>query len=228
MTLSFVGYESKADLLTRFAAQKRVLHLGAVGCTLGSTQAKVDAAASSVHAFLTRISTCVGIDLDREAVAGLTEAGVFDNLIAADVQTLSRDQIPLPTIDVIVAGDVIEHLSNPGAMLDSMRRLSDEGTKLVITTPNALGLPNFMRYGMNRFRDSPDHVCSFSYMNLESLLGRHGWVVEELYTCHQSGAEKRNAGALFHAGRWFFRSRPRFGGTLFAVARASLPAVSYG
>jgi hypothetical protein len=75
MTVLFAGYESKADLLTRFAAQKRVLHLGAVGCTLGSTQAKVEAAASSVHAFLTRISTCVGIDIDRDAVEGLTGVG---------------------------------------------------------------------------------------------------------------------------------------------------------
>jgi 2-polyprenyl-3-methyl-5-hydroxy-6-metoxy-1,4-benzoquinol methylase len=219
MTVAFSGYASKAELLSRFAARRHVLHLGAIGCTLGSLAEKVQAAERSVHAYLTRISTCVGIEIDQEAVRAMTEAGLFDNLIAADVQYLSRSDIPLPRIDIIVAGDVIEHLSNPGSMLENMRRLSDPDTKLIVTTPNAMGLPNFMRYTLNRFRDSPDHVCTFNHMNLASMLDRHGWHLEQLYSCYQPRANEFNRRAMFLTGRWFLRSQPRFGGTLFAVAR---------
>src|SRR5687768_5028729 len=116
------SYGSKQELLTMFVQGKRVLHLGAVGCTLGTIKEKIAAAPTSVHAHLSRISTCVGVDIDTEGVSALTDAGVFDNLIVGDVQTLSRGEISLSTIDVIVAGDLIEHLSNPGAMLDSLHR----------------------------------------------------------------------------------------------------------
>jgi hypothetical protein len=37
----FAGYASKTELLTRFAGGKQVLHLGAVGCTLESVDAKI-------------------------------------------------------------------------------------------------------------------------------------------------------------------------------------------
>lgn len=218
-TARFTGFAPKTELLSKFAGGRRVLHLGAVGCTLQSTEAKIAAARQSVHAFLTRISTCVGIDIDTDAVEALTEAGIFDNLIAGDVEALTRDQIPLPFIDLIVAGDVIEHLSNPGRMLDGMWRLSDPDTHLLVTTPNAMGLPNFLRYSLGRFRDSPDHVSAFNPITLANLLDRHGWVVEEQYTCHQAGASSRNALVLFRAGTALFKLFPRLGGTLFVIAR---------
>jgi hypothetical protein len=196
-----------------------VLHLGAIGCTLGTTDAKIAAAPRSIHALLTDVSTCIGVDTDAEGVRALPEAGIFENLIVADVEKLSREEIALPTIDVVVAGDIIEHLSNPGSMLDSIHAIGGPETRLLVTTPNALGLPNFLRYGLDRWTDGRDHVCSFNRDTLSNLLTRHGWIVEELQTCYQAGAHRRNSPVLFWLGRGLFRWLPRLGGTLFAVAR---------
>jgi hypothetical protein len=219
LTQSFAGYSSKEELLLRFVRGRCVLHLGAIGCTSASTAAKIAAAPHSIHSLLSSVSTCVGVDTDAEGVRALTEAGVFDNLITADVQRLSSNEIPLPTIDVIVAGDVIEHLSNPGSMLDSLYAIGGRETRLIVTTPNALGLPNFLRYSVNRWTDGEDHVCSFNRDSLGNLLRRHGWLVEQMQTCYQAGAGQRNMSILFWLGCRVFQWRPRFGGTLFAVAR---------
>ena len=194
-----------------------MLHLGAIGETLGSTSAKIESASTSIHALLSRVSTCVGVDNDAEGVRAFTEAG-FDNLIVGDVQSLSREEIPLNSIDIVVASDVIEHLSNPGSMLESIHAASTPETCLLLTTPNAMGLPNFLRYSVDRWTDGADHVCSFNRDTLANLLGRHGWVIEEMQTCYQAGARERNVSLLFWVGQRVFRWAPRFGGTLFAVA----------
>ncbi len=53
-------------------------------------------------------------------------------MVQADVETMDLGE----TYDVIVAGDIIEHLSNPGRFLGAVsRHLNKEGVFLV-TTPN--------------------------------------------------------------------------------------------
>jgi hypothetical protein len=42
------------------------------------------------------------------AIKAIAEAGIFDNAIVADARTVSRDEIRLDRIDLIVAGDIIE------------------------------------------------------------------------------------------------------------------------
>ena len=64
--------------------------------------------------------------------------------------------------DVIVIGDLIEHLSNPGLMLYRIKKFCDERTKIIITTPNAFGLLNFIRYSINKFKEGNEHVMSFN------------------------------------------------------------------
>jgi SAM-dependent methyltransferase len=219
MSGSFLGYASKEDLLIRAVSGKRIVHVGAVGCTLQTVEEKMAAAGGSVHALLSRISTCVGIDVDAEGVQAMSR--LFDNLIVADIHSLTREEIPLPSIDAFVAGDVIEHLSDPGGMLESIGRLSGPETRLVLTTPNAVGLPNFVRYCRGRSIDGEDHVCSFNRFTLENLLRRHGWIIDELYACHQSAAERRYGRKLFRLGTTLLKRYPHLGGTLFADASRS-------
>lgn len=212
-----MGYRAKAELVGRLAANRKVLHLSAVGETCSNTEARVKAAENSVHAELTRASArCVGVDHDQPSIDLLTKRGVFDNLKCADVRTLSPDEIDLPTVDVIVAGDVLEHLSEPGMMLDSALRLAEPTTRLVIAVPNALGLMVFLRYMRGVVVEGEDHVCAFNIYTLANLLKRHGWEPLRAYTCYQKHAESSRG---FRVGRAVFRRLPRLGGTLLIIAR---------
>ena len=50
-----------------------------------------------------------------------------------------------PPADLVVAGEVIEHLDDPGSFLDGLHALVAPGGLLVVTTPNAAGLVNAAR-----------------------------------------------------------------------------------
>jgi SAM-dependent methyltransferase len=72
----------------------------------------------------------VGVDHDAEGVAALQSAGY--HAVCANVQTLDLGW----QFDTIVAGELIEHLDNPGLFLTAVRRHLKPGGKLILTTPN--------------------------------------------------------------------------------------------
>jgi trans-aconitate methyltransferase len=160
---------------------------------------------------------CIGIDINAEAIEAIAEAGIFDNAIVADARTVSRDEIPLDRIDLIVAGDIIEHLSDPGALLVNVARLMDPDSRLALTTPNAVGLAGFLRYVRGGSLEGDAHVVSFNRYSLGNLLQQHGWAVDWWATCYQLQAAERH-GVMFSLGRELFRRWPYLGGTLLVVA----------
>jgi 2-polyprenyl-3-methyl-5-hydroxy-6-metoxy-1,4-benzoquinol methylase len=117
---------------------------------------------------------------------------------------------------VIVAGDIIEHLSNPGRLLDGVHALCGPDTAVIVTTPNAFGLVNYLRYLRGVFADGDEHVVTFNPANLVSLVERHHFTVDTVATCHQEAAAHS---ALFPLGAWLLKRFPKLGGTLFVVAR---------
>lgn len=215
--MKVLGYGSKSSLLARFAADRNVLHLGAVGEAHGTAEARVRAAMSSVHADLTKVArTCVGVDIDRVSVAALSERGIFSNLVVADATQLTPGDINLSPIDVIIASDIIEHLPRPADLLTCALQLADSETLLVVTTTNALGLLLFARNTLGRPIEGWDHVCSFNLATLGNMLVRTGWCPLEAYTCHQKLAATSRS---FKVGRLLFKLVPRWGGTLLVTAK---------
>ena len=80
--------------------------------------------------------------------------------------------------DFIFAGDIIEHLSNPGLFLDKCaEHLSKQG-KLVITTPNCFNLFSVAEK-LIRSEPSvnPDHTMYFNHTTIKKLLEKNGWKV---------------------------------------------------
>lgn len=82
--------------------------------------------------------------------------------------------------DVIFAGDLIEHLSNPGLFLDSCARNLKEGGRLILTTPNCFNLFNMTeKLSKSEPTVNKDHTCYFNIKTLRQLLIKNGWVIAE-------------------------------------------------
>jgi SAM-dependent methyltransferase len=202
----------------------KVLHLGCVGFADPALRAQAVAspesarrvAEASLHGALCRVSDAWGIDFCREAIDIFERLGIFSRLFHGNAEKLEEVDLE-QTFDLIIVGDLIEHLSNPGRMLEGIKRFCTRDTRIILTTPHAMGLPNYLRFLLGRADDGPEHVMTFSARHLENLLERHGYEVEEMATCHQPHARKK--GALFTTGTLFMRRFPRLGGTLYAVAR---------
>jgi 2-polyprenyl-3-methyl-5-hydroxy-6-metoxy-1,4-benzoquinol methylase len=92
------------------------------------------------------------------------------------------------TYDVIFAGDLIEHLSNPGLFLEScLKHLKEDGF-LLITTPNTYNL--FSMAG-KLTRPEPivnsDHTCYFNTRTLSVLLKKNKWKATEVAHLYSVG-----------------------------------------
>jgi len=83
----------------------------------------------------------------------------------------TKEKIPLEdnSIDIIIAGEVIEHIRYPIFFLDECRRILKEGGKMVLSTPNICSLKN--RFKMF-FGQLPQHCCYPIYERKEN----HGHV----------------------------------------------------
>jgi 2-polyprenyl-3-methyl-5-hydroxy-6-metoxy-1,4-benzoquinol methylase len=209
--------ERDQEILSR-VTRRRVLHLGCVGFTDCPVDVKVSLARQSLHQQLTDCSECVGVDLDRESVRQLQERGIFKNVVFGDVERLEELSADLGKFDAVVAGDIIEHVSNPGRMLDGILTVLKPTGELILSTPNSMGLPAYIRYVTGGFREGAQHVLCFNAITLKQLLLRHGYKVTEAMSCYQSRARGIHR-LSFAAGSAFLKRFPKFGGTLLYVAR---------
>ncbi|HEX4885976.1 MAG TPA: methyltransferase domain-containing protein [Casimicrobiaceae bacterium] len=77
--------------------------------------------------------------------------------------------------DVVVAGELIEHVPSPLAFLQALvasPRLA--GCELVLTTPNATAVHNVIVGLASRESTHRDHLCILSYKTLSTLCARAG------------------------------------------------------
>jgi SAM-dependent methyltransferase len=134
-----------------------------------------------------------GIDRDAQGLEALAARGC-GNLVRADLEQL--DAAPLDrTFDVVVAGEVIEHLSNPGLFLAGVRRFMRDDSSLVITTVNAYCGMRFVAYALRgrcgrQEPVHPDHVAYLSYATLGHLVRRAG-LEPDRFLFYDLGVEHR-------------------------------------
>lgn len=149
---------------------KSVLHLGAVDYYNGEV--------CGLHKRLMKVAgSVVGLDIDADGIEKARSAGI-QNIIHGDLERLDEVNIA-SKFDIIVAGEIIEHLSNPGLFLAGVRRFFGSNTEMVVTTPNVFSLHRFLIALRGFEYVHPDHVCYYSYTTLEHLLIGHGFAVEE-------------------------------------------------
>ncbi len=71
-------------------------------------------------------------------------------------------------IDVIVAGEFIEHIEDPSAFLRMMKH-SFDGRTLILSTPNGMSISNSLMGVFRREVQHPDHLHNFTFKTLNTL-----------------------------------------------------------
>lgn len=181
----------RLDYIRKVCTGKKVLHLG---CTNYPYTREAIESNMLLHFELQQIAEKVyGFDFDQAGLDILAEYGATD-LHRADLQKLEDVEVN-ETFDVIVAGEMIEHLNNPGLFLEGIQRFMNENTLLVITTINAFCGMRFWIYGLRGKKGSiepvhPDHVAYYSYSTLNLLIERHDLEVEK-FMFYDLGKEHR-------------------------------------
>ena len=135
---------------------KRVLDLG---CRSGAlTRAYADG------------TEVVGVDVDRGALEEAAKLGI--ETIWADVD----EALPFDgaSFDIVVAGELLEHVRFPEHVVAEAARLLRPGGRLVGSVPNAFRLKNRLRFLAGRQPDSdPTHLRMFGPDDLRRLLAAY-------------------------------------------------------
>lgn len=190
----------RVEFIKQVCAGKKVLHLG---CTDHPFTQRAIENKMLLHFELEKeAKELYGFDYDLEGIDVLTKAG-GKNLFRADLEKL--DEVELDeTFDVIIAGEIIEHLSNPGLFLKGIKRFMHQETSLIISTINAYSALRFFMYGL-RGRGGAnepvhlDHVAYYSYSTLRLIINRENLIVNKFYF-YDIGPEHKQF------NRWFYNA----------------------
>lgn len=133
-----------------------------------------------LHAALAEVaSSIVGIDTSSEGVRWARSEG-YEAYVADGSSPAAIEALELEPADVVVAGEVIEHVDAPGPFLRGMLPLCAQHGRLITTTPNAYRVLNFLVLVTGRELIHPDHVAWHSPHTLATILRVSGWNVEYL------------------------------------------------
>lgn len=153
------------------ARGKSVIHVGFADHPLLDSRI---AAGTWLHARLAKVaSSLIGIDIDA-ADCAWAEARGFE---VYTVDASSEEQVAALALDpaeIVIAGEVIEHVDAPGPFLRAMRQL---GERLIVTTPNAYRPLNILAPLTGKEFIHTDHVAWHSPATLRRLLEKTGWEV---------------------------------------------------
>jgi 2-polyprenyl-3-methyl-5-hydroxy-6-metoxy-1,4-benzoquinol methylase len=169
----------REDWILRRCAGKIVLHLG---CTDSPLTVVKGNRGTLLHQKLANVcAKLIGVDLNQEGLELLNKQYRFENLHLHNVEQLDTLRLSEP-VDVIVAGEVLEHLDNVGLFFDGCKALlKPESGRILVTVPNALSIK---RIWASVIRGNehvhPDHTCYFSPRTLSEAARRHGMETVEM------------------------------------------------
>ena len=206
--------------LTDLVAGHRAVHVGFVDAGYQSMQT---GAGTWLHAHLDSVaSSLVGVDVDVDGV----ERARADGYEAYAADACDADAVAalgIEPAEVVLAGEVIEHVDAPGEFLEAMKHLVAPGGRLVLTTPNASSLGNALLAFGGIEITHPDHLLQFSWLTLDTLLRRHGWeplswatFVPSVKPLQGTGAKARVLEAGARGLIWIERTAGRLGAPFVA------------
>jgi SAM-dependent methyltransferase len=112
-------------------------------------------------------NSVVGVDVDPVALAKAAELGI------EPVEASVDERLPFDdaSFDAVVAGELLEHLAFPDALVAEVQRVLRHGGTFVGSVPNAFRLQSRLRFLRGRSpEDDPTHLRMFSPAAVRELL----------------------------------------------------------
>jgi len=178
-------YESRWEFIRPHVENKRVLDIGPAELVGTVNREKLE---RWIFGKIEKVAShSIGLENNTEQVEVLSDMGF--NIRQGDAEDFALGE----KFDVLVAGELIEHLSNPGKFLDHVRKHLLLDGKLLLTTPNRYSILTIFHVIMTgkvpAYRKPiAKHVAFFDEDAISSLLRRHGLAKIRIDYCKWVGA----------------------------------------
>lgn len=212
----------KTRFLLDLVRNRKALHLGCAGGLLTDEALEQYAhkfdASRNLHARMANAAAhMTGVDLSGEKIAVMSAAGLPSNFVVADITSDCLVPTLGDTYEVVVLGDVIEHLDNAGlALRNCAALLSDRGV-LVITTNNAFYFGGLVKLLANYESVNSEHTCYYSYRTMTRTLAQAGlkstgfWYGRHKRTAFSTVFDRMS----FHASEFVAAVFPQYSQSIF-------------
>lgn len=176
-------YVGRVPLVASLCADQRVIHVGCVD-HLPLIEEKI-ARGNWLHGEITRVaSACMGLDINREGIDFLRARGIgnvhFHDILGDEPLPGGADE----AWDVMVLGEVLEHIDNPVLFLQRLRaRYQGRLARVVLTVPNAFSFENIKLAAGAREYINTDHRFWFTPFTLAKVLTSAGFTVQGFAFC---------------------------------------------
>jgi hypothetical protein len=195
LRVSIAEYErslpGRIQYLVERAAGRRVIHVGCVD-HVPLIQEKIRNGTWLHGRLCESAERCLGLDISPTGIAYLqTELGYGDvvcgDLLNDDIAAIREDQW-----DVLVMGEILEHVDDPVAFLSAIReRCASHVRSVVITVPNATAWDNIVSAFRNQEFINSDHRYWFTPYTSDKVACRAGMRVVDFRFCETDGVPPR-------------------------------------
>ena len=167
---------NRNDFTVRLCTHKNVLHLGFADYPFTEGKIKNN---QLLHLHLKAVTDKLyGIDIEERAVTMYKQLTGDESVSAMDINDIP-DNI-FKQFEVIVAGEILEHLSNPLSLISKLESKMKKGQTLLITVPNYLALDNIAATLHSKESVHPDHYWYFSPYTILKLFDNSIWEMVSL------------------------------------------------
>jgi 2-polyprenyl-3-methyl-5-hydroxy-6-metoxy-1,4-benzoquinol methylase len=178
----------RVEFILQHCKGRRVLHIGACQADDDSTLAELERAVKQGSWLHKRISdeadACLGVDYNAAAVSYLSAKHGINNIRCLDIERPSPELVAFQP-DVVIVGELIEHLKNPGHAMENIRSVITERTIVVITTPNATSIWNVIGALRGKEAQNKDHSLIFSPRTITRFLDKCDFDTQSVHWYHE-------------------------------------------
>lgn len=206
LTAHLENPRSRFDIVQEFCRGKSVLDIGCVNHDLDNSELN-----TWLHKAVVDVaSDATGVDYLADAVQGLQSRGY--NVVQGDV---NRELPIYRQFDVIVVGNLIEHLSNFEGLLTNIQRLLKPDGVALVSTANPFYREQYFYSALtNSIIVNPEHTCWIDPVTLDQLCCRFGLITTEVRWVrekwHMSDVIFDGTGQRLDifTGKWSFTGNP--------------------
>lgn len=194
---------NRDDYLLHLSKDKTVMHLGFVD-HIPLIDEKIKSGKWLHKKLMDNCKVCFGVDINKEGIDYIKDQYNYPHLYAMDIiNDELPEEIAKEKIDYLLIPDVIEHIGNPVAFLKAIKEKLINVDKIVLTTPNAFRLNNFIFALKNIECINTDHRFWFTPFTLSKIVTDAGFEIENIGFYEHGALGRRQIFRKFFLSKYF-------------------------